>query len=59
VEAPWLTPSEEIQESAISKDDDHGFIFFDIQGIIMVDYLEQGRTIYGSYYAEELRRVRH
>ena len=24
----------------------------------MVDYLEQGRTIYGAYYAAELRRLR-
>ena len=24
----------------------------------MVDYLEEGRTTYGAYYAEELRRLR-
>ena len=25
----------------------------------MADYLEEGRTINGAYYAEELRRLRH
>ena len=25
----------------------------------MIDYLEQGRTINGAYYASELRRLRH
>jgi histone-lysine N-methyltransferase SETMAR len=49
VEAPWLTTSEEIQESAISREDD-GFNF--------LGYLEQGRTINGTYYADELRRLR-
>jgi hypothetical protein len=29
-------------------------IFWDSQGIIMIDYLEQGRTINGKYYADEL-----
>ena len=33
-------------------------IFWDNQGVIMVDYLEEGRTINGAYYAEELRRLR-
>jgi hypothetical protein len=33
-------------------------IFLDSQGIIMIDYLEQGRTINGMYYADELRRLR-
>ena len=31
--------------------------FWDSQGIIMIDYLEEGSTINGSYYAEELRRL--
>ena len=30
----------------------------DSQGVIMIDYLEQGRTINGAYYAGELRRLR-
>jgi hypothetical protein len=45
VEAPWLTTFEEIQEDAISRE----------VGIIMIDYLEQGRTINGTYYADKLR----
>ena len=32
-------------------------IFWDSQGIIMVDYLAESRTINGAYYAEELRRL--
>ena len=37
-----------------------GSIFLDNQGVItrMVDYLEEGRTINGAYYAEELRGKR-
>jgi histone-lysine N-methyltransferase SETMAR len=33
-------------------------IFWDSQEIVMIDYLEQGRTINGTYYADELRRLR-
>jgi hypothetical protein len=33
-------------------------IFWDSQGIIMIDYLERCRTINGTYYADELRRLR-
>jgi hypothetical protein len=51
-----LTPSEEIQEGAISRKDD-GFNFWDSQGLIKIDFLEQGRTINGTYYADELRRL--
>ena len=32
-------------------------IFWDNQGIIMVDYLEKGPMIHGAYYAEELRQL--
>ena len=32
-------------------------IFCDSQGVIMIDYLEQGRKINGAYYAGELRRL--
>ena len=31
--------------------------FWDSQGMIMINYLEQGRTINGAYYAGELRRL--
>ena len=33
-------------------------VFWDSQGVIMIDYLEQGRTINGAYYAAEQRRLR-
>ena len=33
-------------------------IFWYSQEVIMIDYLEQGRTINGAYYAGELRRLR-
>ena len=33
-------------------------IFWDSQGEIMIDYLQQGRMIDGAYYAGELRRLR-
>ena len=33
-------------------------VFWDSQGVIMIDNLEQGRTINGAYYAAELRRLR-
>ena len=33
-------------------------IFWDSQGVIMIDYLEQGCTINSAYYAGELRWLR-
>ncbi|CAK1592430.1 unnamed protein product [Parnassius mnemosyne] len=33
-------------------------VFWDAQCIIMVEYLENGATITGSYYAEQIRRLR-
>ena len=33
-------------------------IFWDSQGMILIDFLEQGRTINGTYYGGELRRLR-
>ena len=33
-------------------------IFWDSQGLLMTDYLEQGRTINGAYDAGQLRRLR-
>jgi hypothetical protein len=57
VEALWHVHSEEIQESAISLKMMASF-FWDNQGIIMIDYLEQGRSINGTYCANKLRRLR-
>ena len=33
-------------------------IFWNIQGVIIIDYLEQGRTIDGVYYVGESRQLR-
>ena len=33
-------------------------IFWDSQGVIMIDYLELGRMINDAYYAGKLRRLR-
>ena len=33
-------------------------VFWDSQGVIMIDYLEQGRTINDAYYAAEQRSLR-
>jgi len=33
-------------------------VFWDSQGVIMVDYLEQGKTITGDYYASLLVKLR-
>ena len=32
-------------------------IFWDNQGVIMIDYLEQGRATNGAYYVGELKRL--
>ena len=33
-------------------------IFWDCQGVIMIAYFKQGRTINGAYYAGKLRWLR-
>lgn len=33
-------------------------IFWDREGILMIQYLPQGRTVTGEYYAEQLRQLR-
>jgi hypothetical protein len=38
--------------------EDNGFKFWDSQGIMLIDYREQGRTINGTCYADELGRLR-
>ena len=44
MEAPWLPTPKKFKR-----------VFFSCQGIIMADYLEDGRTINGACYADELR----
>ena len=48
------SPTPKIEESFFGN----ASIFWDKQGIIMVSYPEESRTINGAYYAEELRRLR-
>ena len=33
-------------------------ILWDYQGMIMINYLEQGSAINGAYHADELKRLR-
>lgn len=33
-------------------------VFWDAEGVIMIDYLQKGATITGSYYAEQIQRLR-
>jgi hypothetical protein len=54
----WVTP-EDIQEVGREfRREDDGLNVWNSQGIIMIDYLEQGHSINGTYYADELRSLR-
>ena len=57
MKARCLTPSLDIQEDLFSMEGDCLNIW-DSQWVIMIDYLEQSRTINGSNYAGKLRRLR-
>ena len=54
MEAPWLTQPKKFKR-APSAGKVMTSIFWDSQGVIMIGYLEQGRTMNGAYYAGELR----
>ena len=56
-EAPWLTPPNKFKKVS-SAGKVMASIFWDSHGVIMVDYLEGGRTIKGAYYSAELRQLR-
>ena len=55
METAWLTPPKKRISSAgkvvVS-------VFWDSHVVIMIDYLQQCRTINGAHYAAELRRLR-
>ena len=53
--AAWLTPPKTFKRVS-SAGKVMASIFWDSQGVIMVDYLEDGRTINGAFYAEEHRK---
>ena len=57
MEAPMLTPPKKFRR-CFSAGKVMASIFWDSQGVIMIDYLEQGRTINGAYYAGKLRPLR-
>ena len=33
-------------------------VFWDSEGVLMIDYLERGKTVTGIYYAELIRKLR-
>ena len=53
---PALPPPEQFM-SVQSAGKVMASIFLDSQGVIMIDYLEKGRTINSAYYAGELSRL--
>ena len=54
MKAPWLIPPKQFMRvHSVGKA--MASMFWDSQGVVIIDYLEQGRTINGSYYAVELR----
>ena len=54
MEAPWLIPSKTFKRVYLAGKV-MASIFRDSQRVIIINYLEQGRTINGAYYAAELR----
>src|ERR1700712_1634247 len=55
----WTSPGERAPKKAktvISAGKVMATVFWDSQGIILIDYLEKGRTITGQYYSELLDR---
>ena len=57
MEAPCLTPPKKFKR-VHSTGNVMASVFWDSQGVIMIDYLEQSCTINDAYYAGELRRQR-
>ena len=45
------------QGGAICGNDD-GFRFWDVKGIVLIDYLQEGKNINGDYYVNLLRQLR-
>ena len=56
MEAPWLIPPKKFKRVS-SAGKVIVSLFRDSHGVIMVDYLEEGRTINDAYYAAKLRRL--
>jgi hypothetical protein len=58
VNSPWLTPPKKFKRMPSKGKSMASIFFLDSQGIVMVDYLKQCRAMNGTYYANELRRLR-
>ena len=58
MEALWLTPPKKFKV-VHSAGKATASIVWDSQGVIMIDSLQQGRTINRAYYAGEMRWLRH
>ena len=54
----WKQPDSSPPKMVQSAGNVMATIVWNSQGVVMVDYLEQGRTIKGAYYAGKLRRLR-
>ena len=54
----WKQPDSPPPKMVQSTGNVMATIFLKSQGVVMVDYLEQGRTINGAYYAGKLRWLR-
>ena len=33
-------------------------VFWDSEGVLMIDYLQRGKTVTGVYYADQIRKLR-
>lgn len=57
----WIMPGESAPKKAktvLSAEKVMATVFWDSQGIILIDYLQKGKTITGEYYATLLDRLR-
>ena len=55
----WTSPGEQAPKKAktiLSTGKVMTTVFWDLQGVIYIDYLEKGKTVTGLYYAELLGR---
>ena len=56
VEASHLTSNSEIPQTA-SASKIMALVFWDSEGILIIDYLEWGKAVTGAYYAELIRKL--
>ena len=57
----WIFRTHQVHISKVgSKSDGHGFLGFrvDSEGVILIDFLENQRTVAGVYYVEVLRKLK-